>query len=118
MHKGEHGELAVVAILMEKGKENNFIKTVWSKFPKEVGKEHIDSDVRICASQLLPNNTIGYYNYTGSLTTPPCSEIVNWLILKTPIEVSMAEVNKFTSIFKCDARPIQHQHGRVVKESE
>lgn len=118
VHKGAHGELAVVAVLMEKGKENDFIKTLWSNFPKEVGKEHIVSDVRICASQLLPKNTKGYYNYTGSLTTPPCSEIVNWLILKTPIEVSIAEVNKFTSIFKWDARPIQHQHGRVVKESE
>lgn len=118
VHRGEHGELAVVAVLIEEGKDNAFIKTLWSNFPKEVGKEHIVSDVRICASQLLPMNTIGYYNYTGSLTTPPCSEIVNWFILKSPIEVSKAGLGKFTSIFKHDARPIQPVHGRVVKESE
>ncbi|MCF6155647.1 MAG: carbonic anhydrase family protein [Candidatus Brocadia sp.] len=117
VHKGEHGEIAVVAVLIEAGKENAFIKTLWSNFPKDVGKEHIVSDIRICASQLLPKNATGYYNYTGSLTTPPCNEIVNWFILKTPIEVSKAGVGKFSSIFKYDARPIQPVHGRVVKES-
>ncbi|OHB70860.1 MAG: hypothetical protein A2W17_06570 [Planctomycetes bacterium RBG_16_41_13] len=118
VHKGEHGELAVIAVLIEEGKENAFIKTLWSCFPKDVGKEYIFADVKICASQILPKNTIGYYNYTGSLTTPPCSEIVNWFILKSPIDVSKAELAKFASIFKHDARPIQSVHGRVVKESE
>lgn len=117
VHKGEHGELAVIAVLIEAGKENAFIKTLWSNFPKEVGKEHIVPDIRICASQLLPKNTQGYYNYTGSLTTPPCSEIVNWFILKAPVEVSKAGIGKFSSIFRYDARPIQPVHGRVVRES-
>ncbi len=118
VHKGERGALAVIAVLIEEGKENAFIKTLWSNFPKEVGKEHVVSDVRICASQLLPKNTTSYFNYTGSLTTPPCSEGVNWFILKTPVEMSKAGVNKFTSLFKHDARPIQPIHGRVVKESD
>lgn len=118
VHKGDRGELAVVAVLIEEGKENAFIKTLWSNFPKEVGKESIVSDVRICASQLLPKNTTPYFNYTGSLTTPPCSEGVNWFILKTPIEVSKVGVNKFTSLFKHDARPVQPLHGRLVKESD
>ncbi|MEP9410439.1 MAG: carbonic anhydrase family protein [Candidatus Brocadia sp.] len=117
VHRGEHGELAVVAVLIEEGKENAFIKTLWSNFPKEVGKEHVVPEIKICASQLLPKNTTGYYNYTGSLTTPPCSEIVNWYILKTPIEVSRAGLNKFTALFNRDARPIQPVHGRVVKEN-
>lgn len=117
VHRGEHGELAVVAVFIEEGKENSFLNTLWNNFPKEVSKEHIVSDVRICASQLLPKNTTAYYTYTGSLTTPPCSEHVNWFILKTPIEVSKVGVNKFTSLFKHDARPIQPLHGRVVKES-
>jgi len=118
VHKGARGELAVVAVLIEKGKENAFIKTLWSNFPKEVDKMHTVSDVRICASQLLPQNTTSYFTYTGSLTTPPCTEGVNWFILKTPIEVSKAGLGKFTSIFKHDARPILPLHGRVVKESE
>lgn len=117
VHKGDHGHLAVVAVLIDKGKENAFIKTLWSNFPKDVGTEHIVSDIKICASQLLPKNTKAYYAYPGSLTTPPCTENVNWLILKTPIEVSAAGLHKFHSLFKHDARPIQHVHGRVVKES-
>lgn len=118
VHKGVHGELAVIAVLISKGKENAFIKTLWSNFPNEVGKMHTASDVRICASQLLPQNTTSYFTYTGSLTTPPCTEGVNWFILKTPIEVSQVGLNKFTSLFKHDARPIQPVHGRVIKESE
>ncbi|MBE7447135.1 MAG: carbonic anhydrase family protein [Planctomycetia bacterium] len=117
VHKGEHGQLVVVAIPIEKGKENLFINTLWSNFPKDVGNLHIVSDVRICASQLLPKNTTAYYTYTGSLTTPPCTEHVNWFILKTPIEVSEAGLHKFTSLFKHDARPIQPIHERVVREN-
>ncbi|KKO20101.1 MAG: carbonate dehydratase [Candidatus Brocadia sp.] len=117
VHRGKHGRLAVVAILIEEGHGNAFIETLWSNFPKEMGEEHIVSDVRICASQLLPKNTTAYYKYTGSLTTPPCSEIVSWFILKSPIEVSKTELSKFTSLFKHNARPIQPVHGRVVKEN-
>lgn len=117
VHKGDHGHLAVVAVLIEEGKENAFVKTLWSNFPKDVGQEHIVTHIKICASQLLPKNTRAYYNYAGSLTTPPCTENVNWLILKTPIEVSAAGLHKFRSLFKYDARPIQHVSGRVVKEN-
>ena len=117
VHKGEDGKLAVVAVFMEEGKGNDFIKTLWSNFPKEVGKEHAVTDMKINANQLLPKHTI-YYTYSGSLTVPPCSEIVNWFVLKTPIEVSKTQVEKFTSIIKKSARPIQPLHGRVVKENE
>ncbi|MDN3511144.1 MAG: carbonic anhydrase family protein [Candidatus Jettenia sp. CY-1] len=117
VHKGAHGELAVIAVFMEEGKENDFIKTLWSNFPKEQGKEYTHTDLKINVNQILPKNTAAYYTYHGSLTTPPCSEIVNWLVLKTPIQVSKAELEKFASIFKRDARPIQPQHGRIVKES-
>lgn len=117
VHKGENGNLAVVGVLMNEGKGNDFIKTLWSNLPKDEGKAHVVADVKINANQLLPND-MSYYTYSGSLTTPPCSEGVNWFILKTPIEVSKVEVDKFTSLFKHDARPIQPLHGRVVKESE
>ncbi|KKO20968.1 MAG: carbonate dehydratase [Candidatus Brocadia sp.] len=117
VHKGEHEHIAVVAVLIGEGKENAFIKTLWSNFPKDVGQEHIVHDVKICASQLLPRNTTAYYTYPGSLTTPPCTENVTWLILKTPIEVSAVGLHKFRSLFKYDARPIQHVSGRVVREN-
>ncbi len=117
VHRGEHGQLAVIAIFMKEGKENGFIKTLWDHFPKEEGRLHTFADVKINVSEILPKNIKAYYNYTGSLTTPPYSEIVDWYILKTPIEVSKAEIDKFTAIFKNDARPVQHVLGRVVKEN-
>ncbi|NUO09328.1 MAG: carbonic anhydrase family protein [Candidatus Brocadia sp.] len=116
VHKGEDGKLAVVAVLLEEGKGNDFIKTLWNNLPKEEGKERSVTDVKINANELLPKNT-AYYNYFGSLTVPPCNEIVNWFVLKTPIEVSKTQIDKFTSIFKKSTRPIQSLHGRVVKES-
>lgn len=117
VHRGEDGKLAVIGVLMEEGKSNDFIKTLWNNLPKEEGKEHVVADLKINANQFLPKN-VSYYNYSGSLTTPPCSEIVNWFVLKTPVEISKAQLDKFASIFKKSARPIQPLHGRVVKESE
>ncbi len=117
VHKGEDGKLAVIGVLMAEGKGNDFIKTLWSNLPKDEGKEHVVADVKINANQLLPRD-MSYYTYAGSLTTPPCSEIVNWIVLKTPIEISKSQIDRFTSIFKNSARPIKSLCGRVVKESE
>ncbi|HHT9114792.1 MAG TPA: carbonic anhydrase [Candidatus Wunengus sp. YC65] len=117
VHKGEDGKLAVIGVLMDEGRGNDFIKTLWSNLPKDEGKEHVVTDVKINANQLLPHD-MSYYTYAGSLTTPPCSEIVNWIVLKTPIEISKSQIDRFTSIFKNSARPIKSLCGRVVKESE
>ena len=117
VHKGADGKLAVVGVLMNEGNGNDFIKTLWSNLPKDEGKEHVVADVRINGNQLLPND-LSYYTYSGSLTTPPCNEIVNWIVLKTPVEASKSQIDIFTSLFKKSARPIQSLCGRVVKESE
>jgi len=116
VHRGADGKLAVVGVFMKEGKGNEFIHTLWDNLPKEEGKENAVTALKINAKDLLPSNAT-YYNYPGSLTTPPCSEIVNWFVLKTPIEVSGAQLDKFASIFKRSARPVQPLHGRVVKES-
>jgi carbonic anhydrase len=117
VHKDESGKLAVIAVLMEKGKENKFIDTLWSHLPKDEGKELFAKDVIINVEDLLPASK-GYYNYSGSLTTPPCTEGVNWIVLKTPVTVSGDQVLKFTSIFKKSVRPVQPLNGRVVTVNE
>ena len=117
VHKGEDGKLAVIGVLIDEGKGNDFIKILWSNLPKDEGKERVVADVRINGKQLVPND-LSYYTYSGSLTTTPCNEIVNWIVLKTPVEVSKSQIDTFTSLFKKSARPIQSLCGRVVKESE
>lgn len=116
VHRGEDGKLAVVGVFMKEGKGNAFIDALWDNLPKEECKENAVTNLKINAKDLLPSNAT-YYNYAGSLTTPPCSEIVNWFVLKTPIEVSKAQLDEFASIFKKSARPVQPLNGRVVKES-
>ena len=62
---------------------------------------------------LLPANK-AYYQYAGSLTTPPCSEGVNWMVLKEPVRLGAEQIKAFRRIFNANARPIQPGHGRVI----
>jgi carbonic anhydrase len=52
----------------------------------------------------------------GSLTTPPCSEGVLWLVMKQPIQVSQDQINIFSRLYRNNARPIQPSGGRLIKE--
>ena len=116
VHKSAEGNLAVVAVLMRKGQTNVFMKSLWEHLPKEEGKEEVPTNVTIDPSKFLPAQR-GYYTYTGSLTTPPCSEGVTWLILKNPVEISGAQIGRFAQYYKHNARPVRPLNGRVVSES-
>lgn len=113
VHKSKDGKIAVVGVFMEEGKPNDFIETIWTHIPKEK-REKTVSGVRINASALPPKDK-SYYHYVGSLTTPPCTEGVNWNILKTPIEVSQAQIAKFTTVYSGNARPVQSLNQRVIE---
>ena len=113
VHKGPDGKLMVLAVLMDAGKENKFIKSVWDNLPKEKGKETSVDAVKINAVDLLPTEK-GYYTYAGSLTTPPCTEQVTWYVLKTPIQVSSDQISRFGRIYPNNARPIQPFNDRDV----
>jgi carbonic anhydrase len=65
------------------------------------------------AAEFLPAGH-GYYTYDGSLTTPPCSEHVRWFVLKTPVEISAAQIQQFTRHYANNARPVQPLNGRVI----
>ena len=65
---------------------------------------------------LLPESH-AYFAFMGSLTTPPCSEGVLWLVMKTPVTVSSQQVAVFSKLYKMNARPIQAANGRLIKES-
>jgi len=116
VHKDAEGKLAVVAVLMKKGQANAFIKTLWAHLPKEEGKEEVLANVMIDPSGLLPSQR-AYYTFTGSLTTPPCTEGVTWFVLKTPVELSDAQISQFMHFYKNNARPVQPLGKRVVSES-
>ena len=113
VHKGPDGKPMVLAILLDAGKENKFIKSLWDNLPKEKGKDVTNDAVKINAVDLLPNDK-GYYSYAGSLTTPPCSENVTWYVLKSPVQVSADQIARFGRIYPNNARPIQPFNDRDV----
>jgi carbonic anhydrase len=116
VHSDASGNLAVVAVLLKPGKVNTGLQTVWDHLPKEKDKEITVEGALINAGDLLPVNR-GYYTYSGSLTTPPCTEGVTWFVLKTPEEISSGEVETFAKLYPHDTRPMQKLEGRVIRES-
>ncbi len=113
VHKNDDGQLAVVGVFIKEGKENNFIKTLWDNIHIEVGHENVVKDVSINPADLLPENG-SYYHFSGSLTTPPCSENVNWNVLTTPIEASKNQISKFLLLVGENARPVQSVNNRSL----
>jgi carbonic anhydrase len=116
VHADERGRLAVVAVLLETGQENALVRELWNDIPAEKGKEEVREKVQVNAADLLPASR-GYYTFEGSLTTPPCTENVTWLVLKQPVQLSAAELAQFSKLYPDDARPSQPLQGRAVRES-
>ena len=116
VHKSA-GRLVVVVVLFRKGAENAALAQLWSKIPGRAAGERLFPEVAVDATQLLPAAR-GYYAYEGSLTAPPCTEGVSWMVLKQPLELSADQLARFSKIFPNNARPAQPLHGRIVKESQ
>jgi len=115
VHKAADGQLGVIGVLMKKAGNNPLIEKIWKHLPVHQG-EYSKAAITINAGDLLPK-TLDYYHYSGSLTTPPCSEGVNWMVLKNTVEVSADQVRAFTNIFQKSTRPVQPLNGRSLKAS-
>ncbi|MFG6462935.1 carbonic anhydrase [Roseateles sp. DXS20W] len=119
VHRDAAGKLAVVAVLLERGADNKpqpVLQTVWANLPLEKG-ETLPAQAQIDLNQLLPENR-SYYTYMGSLTTPPCSEGVLWMVMRQPVAVTLQQINVFARLYPMNARPLQAGSGRLIKESQ
>lgn len=116
VHKNAEGKLAVVAVLLDGGGSNATIDSIFKHLPAEKEKAMTVPGVSIDASALLPKDR-GYYTFEGSLTTPPCSEDVRWLVLKSPLRIESTEIAQFAKIYPMNARPTQPTNGRSVEQS-
>lgn len=114
VHADSNGRLAVVAVLLDRGTANRTIQQIWTHLPKTQGEEQEIRGVKINAGALLPHDR-AYFTYSGSLTTPPCSEGVTWLVLQTPVDISQQQVDIFARIYPNNSRPIQAIGERVVQ---
>ena len=115
VHKDLEGRLAVVAVLLDRGSAQPLVQTVWNNLPLEKGEE-VAARAVLDLNHLLPPDR-GYYTYMGSLTTPPCSEGVLWMVMRQPVPVSPEQIDIFTRMYPMNARPIQSAAGRMIKQS-
>jgi carbonic anhydrase len=113
VHKSAAGTLAVIGVFIEKGAHNAAFDPIWSKLPKTKGAEAHLENVKVDVDRLLPAN-MASYRYDGSLTTPPCSEGVKWIVMATPIQLDAKQLEEFRAIVYLNNRPIQPLNGRPV----
>jgi carbonic anhydrase len=113
VHRSEAGGLAVVGVLIAEGADNPAFAPVWANLPVAKGVEthyaHVQEDV----DAMLPAVRTSY-RYDGSLTTPPCTEGVRWVLLNVPIELGAAQIRAFTELIGDNSRPLQPLNGRTV----
>jgi len=112
VHRAESGALAVLGILVAGGATNPALAPLLATMPSKVGK-----DVRLPEAfdptPLLPSDLRGY-RYPGSLTTPPCTEGVTWIVLATPIQAAGSQIAAFARVLQGNNRPAQPRGEREL----
>ena len=117
LHRNDKNQLAVLSILMDPGPANAMINKVWTYMPLDTQDRVAMPPGSLDILPLLPQDR-RYYMYMGSLSTPPCTEGVLWLVLKNQVNLSQDQLRLFTKQFPNNARPAQALNGRVVREAQ
>jgi len=113
VHADKDGNLAVVAVMFKQGKADAALAKLWSQLPEHEG-EPVALNTKLSAMSLLPKQK-DYYRFSGSLTTPPCTEGVRWIVMKQPVSASAAQIDAFKKIMEHDNnRPLQALNARLI----
>lgn len=111
VHQAAAGDLAVIGVFMDAGETHSAIQAIWDAIP---GVDESPAPLAgVDPNAFLPEQR-GYSRYAGSLTTPPCSEVVSWVVMTESISVSQAQVDAFAAIHPMNARPVQPLNRRFV----
>lgn len=111
VHQSDSGELAVIGVLIKEGPEHQGFVGIFRYVPPERGKAVHYEDVTVDIDALLPE-TGSTYRYFGSLTTPPCSEGVLWMVFTDPIEASARQIASMADLIAPNNRPVQPRNDR------
>jgi len=112
VHADDAGNLAVVAVMFEAGAENAVLAAAWQQMPHHAGDQHDLASVDV--NGLLPTDR-AHYRFNGSLTTPPCSEGVRWLVMKASVSASAAQIKTLVDVLHhANNRPLQALNARVI----
>ena len=112
VHRNAEGKLAVVGVWLEPGAANAAFAPVFDHLPAAVGAPQAVPGATIDADDLLPAER-AYYRYNGSLTTPPCTEGVKWVMLDRPVALSQGQIDAYTALYSNDFRPTQPLNARA-----
>ena len=116
VHKDGQGNLAVIGILFQEGEENEDLADIIRYLPKDTGKEHLHKYVKVNPVKFFPESKL-FYKYSGSLTTPPCSEGVYWMVFKQPVEASAEQLQAMKALMGDNNRPVQPYFSRSILKS-
>lgn len=115
VHADAKGNLTVIGVMFKEGKANPGLEKLWAQISNEVG-DPIPLKAKVSASEMIPESR-DYYRFSGSLTTPPCSEGVRWILMKTPMTASKEQIETFEkAVHHHNNRPVQPLNGRLVVE--
>lgn len=113
VHKKQgDGGLGVLGVLMEAGEPNAAFAAIADAFPREHSQD-AEAPTGGDPNGFLPQSR-KYWKYEGSLTTPPCSEVVDWIVLTDAIQVAQADIDRFMALFPMNARPAQPANRRFI----
>ena len=107
------GRLAVIGVMYEEGRANRGIQEILDDVAHASTKPKTGT---LDIHSLLPEK-LGYYHYLGSLTTPPCSEGVLWMVMKQAVQIAPEQIAIFSKLYPMNARPLQAASGRLIKGS-
>jgi carbonic anhydrase len=117
LHKSVSGQLLAIVVPFRVGAESPLLAQVLPHIPAKVNGDHVIDKVQVNVDDLLPRQR-SYYRYSGSLTDAPCTENVEWLVMKQPLTLSKAQLATWRSHFKDNMRGVNPINGRAVLESD
>ncbi|MCB1885962.1 MAG: carbonic anhydrase family protein [Rhodocyclaceae bacterium] len=115
VHQDLDGRLAVVSVMLERGTAHPIVQTLWNNLPLERQASYAP-EIAIDPNDLLPVDR-RYATFMGSLTTPPCTEGVMWMVMRQPVQVSVDQIAIFSRLHPMNARPLQDMADRLIKMS-
>jgi carbonic anhydrase len=118
LHRSADGKIAVVVVRLAEqvGNPNAVLSTLWAHLPQTAGRSEKVTDM-VSPGGLLPADR-GYWTYSGSLSTPPCTEGVRWFVFEEEISISREQLRAFGALFRINSRPLQDAHGRRIEANE
>ncbi len=115
VHEDTNGQILVLAVLYQEGKENKTLKKLWDKLPNLATTSHEMNHFNI--RNLIPEH-FEYYRFSGSLTTPPCTEGITWIVTDQHPTLSKEQIAQFYQLMGGPTnRPIQPIHGRIINHT-